>query len=602
MRKNFYLLLVAMATGIVLHAQKTTIDSLRAVVRQSPDKGALIKACIDLSARFNLSSLDENIEYARKGIDAATFKKDSVSIGKLFNNLGMAYYFKGSFDSGAFYYYKSVDIFSSKNERSSLASVYNDLAKLYRKIGPYSRAHDFYNKAMEIYRELKDKNGIATIYNESGVVYEYEGNYESAIKNYEASLEIRRQLKDDVGIAYSYSFLAGVYTVQKKFAEAEQYNTEALHIREKIKDSFTIALTYADFGSIYSVENKYNEAEESFLKSNVVAAAMGYKELLRTNYAGLSEVASAKGDYKKALDYFQKASDLKDSIYKTESSKQIEELSARYETAEKEKQIQQQQFQIQKRNYWIAAFAGLMVLSSLLAYSYYRRFQLKQQARLQKEILNQQELATKAVIEAEENERKRIAGDLHDGVGQMMSAARMNLSAIQSNLPFATEEQRNNFEKVVGLIDESCQEVRTVSHNMMPNALLKAGLASAIRQFIDKIDKHIIKINLYTEGLNERIDSNIEIVLYRVIQECVNNVIKHAQASQLDISIINEAAEISATIEDNGKGFDVSDTTKFNGIGLKNIQSRIAYLKGVVEWDSTPGNGTVVVIHVPVNK
>ncbi|HRI22766.1 MAG TPA: sensor histidine kinase, partial [Panacibacter sp.] len=363
---------------------------------------------------------------------------------------------------------------------------------------------------------------------------------------------------------------------------------------------FTIALTYTDFGSIYNAEKKYDKAEESYAKSNVVALAIGYPELLFNNFRELSGIASAKGDYKKSLEYLQKASAYKDSVYKTETSKQVEALSARYETAEKEKQIQQQNFQIRQRNYWITGILGLLLLGSLLAYSYYRRFQLKQQARLQTEILNQQEIATKAVIEAEEKERKRIAGDLHDGVGQLMSAARMNLSAIQGSLPFVSQEQKNNFEKVVNLIDESCNEVRIVSHNMMPNALLKSGLASAIREFIDKIDAHIIKVNLHAEGLGERIDTNIETVLYRVIQECVNNVIKHAKATQLDISLIKDHEGISATVEDNGSGFNSKDTAHFEGIGLKNIQSRIDYLKGTVEWDSSPGNGTVVAIHVPV--
>ncbi len=602
MRKKTCLLVAVILMAATTHAQKETIDSLRNIVHNSPEPDALISACINLSAQLNLSSFDENIEFARKGIDAAIKKNDSVSLAKLYRNLGMAHYFKGKFDSAAFYYYKCVDIFSSKKQLNSLASVYNDLGKLYRKIGPYSRAQDFYDKALRLYTQLKDKNGIATIYNEAGVLYEYEGKFDDAIKSYKASLELCKELNDDVGIAYSLNFIAGVYVQQKKFAEAEEYNTQALNIREKLKDSFTIALTYTDFGGIYSAEKKYDKAEESYAKSNKVAIALGYADLLRNNYSELSNIASAKGDYKKALEYFQQSAAYKDSIYKTETSKQVEELSARYDTAEKEKQIQQQQFEITTRNYWIAGISGLLLLGSLLGYSYYNRFKLKQQARLQTEILKQQDLATKAVIEAEEKERKRIAGDLHDGVGQMMSAARMNLSAIQSNLAFTSEEQRNNFEKVVGLIDESCQEVRTVSHNMMPNALLKSGLASAVREFLDKIDQHIIKISMFTEGLNERIDSNVETVLYRVIQECVNNVIKHSKAGELDISLIKDADGISATIEDNGKGFDVTDTDKFNGIGLKNIKSRIDYLKGTVEWDSTPGNGTLVAIHVPVNK
>lgn len=134
----------------------------------------------------------------------------------------------------------------------------------------------------------------------------------------------------------------------------------------------------------------------------------------------------------------------------------------------------------------------------------------------------------------------------------------------------------------------------------MPNALLKAGLASAIKEFIDKIDSRLLKINLHTEGLNERLESNVETVLYRVIQECVNNVIKHSGASTLDISLIKDSDGISATIEDNGKGFNTKSKEKFEGIGLKNITSRVEFLKGTIDFDSSPGNGTLVAIHVPV--
>ena len=159
--------------------------------------------------------------------------------------------------------------------------------------------------------------------------------------------------------------------------------------------------------------------------------------------------------------------------------------------------------------------------------------------------------------------------------------------------------KKKSFNKVVSLIDESCKEVRSVSHNMMPNALLKSGLASAVREFIHQIDTRVLKVNLYAEGLNERIDANIETVLYRVIQECVNNVIKHADANQLDISLIKDNDGIAATIEDNGKGFNSKDKTNFGGLGLKNIETRILFLKGTVEWDSQIGKGTLIAIHVP---
>lgn len=216
-------------------------------------------------------------------------------------------------------------------------------------------------------------------------------------------------------------------------------------------------------------------------------------------------------------------------------------------------------------------------------------------------LIKQQELASKAVMEAEENERQRIAKDLHDGIGQMMSAAKMNLSSFESAIRFADNDQKRSFENAMRLVDDSCREVRTVSHIMMPNALLKNNLSAAIHEFVDKLDNKSLEVHVYTEGLDERLDSNIELVLYRVLQECVNNVIKHAGASTMDISVTRDRNGIDATVEDNGKGFDVKGKEAFTGMGLKNIITRVEYLKGTIDFDSAPGRGTVVAIHIPVN-
>jgi signal transduction histidine kinase len=224
---------------------------------------------------------------------------------------------------------------------------------------------------------------------------------------------------------------------------------------------------------------------------------------------------------------------------------------------------------------------------------------LKKEAENQLRLRKSEELATKAVLEAEENERIRIASDLHDGIGQMMSVAKMNLSAIEDEIPFTDIDQKNKYLNAIALVDDSCKEVRIISHNMMPNALIKAGLANAVRKFLDDLHNRSIKINLYTEGLNERIDANTEIILYRIIQETVANVFKHANASVLDITLIKDPLCINIVIEDNGKGFELNQAKQKDGIGLKNIESRVNFLKGTIEWDSKIGKGTVVVINIP---
>ena len=185
----------------------------------------------------------------------------------------------------------------------------------------------------------------------------------------------------------------------------------------------------------------------------------------------------------------------------------------------------------------IIAIVATFVLSIFIAYLIYNRYRLKQDARLYQEVVLQQDLATKAVLKAEENERKRISGELHDGLGQMFSAVKMNLSALVDHIQFEDAHGKQMFEKTLSLVDESCKEVRVISHQMAPNILLKSGLATAVRDFIDKIDARKLKVNFSIFGLKERLDQNVEMVLYRVIQEAVNNVIKHAEANTLDIQL-----------------------------------------------------------------
>jgi signal transduction histidine kinase len=575
-------------------------DSLKSVINSSRAYPQRINAYLVYLDLYGFQNFDEALQLGAQGLELATKNGDSASVGQLKRAIGEAWYFKGNYDVAASYFYQSISLLEKINDKVKLANSYNALAKLYRKTRDLKRSLETYDKALALFRSINDSGGISMIYNESGVVFEYAKDYDKAIERYSASLHIDQRRNDLNGISYSLSNLAGVYTLQNKFAEAEKYLLQVLQIRKELKDTFALALSFSDLGSTYTSAGSYEKAKACLDTSDRIASKMGYRELLRSNYETLSEIAEKQGDYKLALAYFQKRSLLQDSIFGIEKTKQIEELNTRYETEKKERKIEDQQNKIARQNMLIASATGLVLLGALLGYAQYRRNQWKQEAKMQTAILKQQEEATKAVLEAEEAERQRIAKDLHDGVGQMMSAAKMNLSAYEAHTGFKTEEEKRSFNTIIQLVDESCKEVRSVSHNMMPNALLKNSLASAIREFIDKLDHKKLKVHLYTAGLDDRLDINVETVLYRVIQECVNNVIKHAAANTLDISIIREANEITATIEDNGKGFDTSDREKFEGMGLRNIRTRLEYLKGSVDFDSSPGRGTLVALHVPL--
>jgi signal transduction histidine kinase len=301
-----------------------------------------------------------------------------------------------------------------------------------------------------------------------------------------------------------------------------------------------------------------------------------------------------------ALQYYQKYSTVKDSIFNETKSKQITELNTKYQVEKKELTLKEQKLTILKKNYLLIGIITGALLLTLLGISYYRRMRLIEEKKSQEAVVKEQQKATIAVLQAEEKERKRVAAELHDGVGQMMSVARMHLSQFEELAIANGIEYKEKYDHLTDLIDDSCEEVRNISHQMMPNALLKQGLAKAVRNFITQVKNPKLSINLYTEGLDEDLPEYSSAMLYRIIQECVNNVIKHSEATSLDISLLRNETEIRATIEDNGKGFDISQNNYKEGIGLQNIRDRITFLKGEVEIDSKAGKGTLIAIYIPI--
>ncbi|RYF88599.1 MAG: sensor histidine kinase [Chitinophagaceae bacterium] len=363
--------------------------------------------------------------------------------------------------------------------------------------------------------------------------------------------------------------------------------------------------------SYYNIGGAYKNLKDTagaipwLNKALTLANVINEKEIIFKANESLAEVKASDNNYKQAYESLKVAVNANDSILSVGKTKIIEELITKYQTAEKEariktlhQQAQIQQFEIERRNVFLAVAGGVILVGSLIAYLIMNRRKLQERARIQEEINKQQDLAARAVLDAEERERRRIAGDLHDGVGQLLSAALMNLNGLFGKLKFDTE-QEIQASSTLALVNESYDEMRTISHQMMPNALLKAGLASAVKEFLSKIDQEKIKVSLETVGLNERLNEQTETVLYRVIQETVNNVIKHARASRLNIQLMKDADGVSVSIEDNGQGFDKKELIYSKGIGMSNILTRVEFLKGTVDVDTAPGKGTLIAIHIP---
>ncbi len=497
-------------------------------------------------------------------------------------------------------FYASLQHAESINDKDAIFKAYNNIGWAHMELEQFDKAIANLTLCIQVMKEINLGDRYATPYNNLASCYGSVGKPDSAYKYAQTGISIAQKITDYAAEANGYSIMGTFLSKEKSYEKALGNFEKAISIREKITDPFYIVSDLAEISDLQSKTGKTAEGIANGQKALDIALTSGIDAKLPMIYTALAHNYEKAGNYKEAAESYKKLYALKDSLYSKANPKALAEIQTKYETEKQERKIEQQEARIARQNYLFLGIAGIAMLTVLLIRSHYKRNKLRQEAMLKTALMKQQDMAAKAVLEAEENERQRIAKDLHDGVGQMMSAAKMNLSAFESEIQFTNNEQREAFGKIINLVDESCKEVRTVSHIMMPNALLKNNLGIAISDFAGKLSNKSLQVHVSAQGLDERMDSNVETVLYRVIQECVNNAIKHANATTLDISLIRDKDGISGTIEDNGKGFDTNEKEQYKGIGLKNIISRIEFLKGTVDFDSAPGRGTVVALHVPL--
>jgi two-component system, NarL family, sensor kinase len=546
---------------------------------------------------------DESMEYSRKAIALSEKTKNDRNLGIANINLANSYVEKGQLSEATPFIKKSLVIFEKIGFGKGVAICMNNLGSIALRQGKYEEAIEYYQKIITSAEKTKDMTSMGLYLQNIGTALSRSKQYEKALPYFEKAeaqknlllsekIEIykhRVELDSAVG-NYKSAFL---YQAKQRVLEDSIINVKKNNQISELKTKYETEKKEQQI-SILNTQNQLKGVELE--KSNL---ALNNKNLLvkQQSFALETQLLTLRNQ---DLAISNQQLEISEKDIKVRASElENEKKQAQIKTLDTENQLNR--LQVERKNIFLGILAGAFLLASLLGYLFYNRRKLQQEAKLQTEVAKQQELATQAVLDAEERERTRIAADLHDGVGQTIMALKMNLAGINDYIEFKNPKAKNVFEKALDLATESAKEVRSISHQMMPNALIKSGLASAIREFISKVEAPNLKINLNVSNLNESIEPNIEKVLYRVIQESVNNVIKHAQASQLNIQLSKNKNSIEATIEDNGVGFDLKGTD-YEGIGLKNIRDRVAFLKGNVDISSQKGKGTLLAIQIPMGS
>lgn len=640
-------------------AQTPLIDSLiKETNKTSIHDTIKIKLFGDIAWEYMSSDMDKALEYANKELSLSTKIKKDADIAQAESDIGSIYNRKSIFDTALIHYNKALVIRQKLKQDVKVAGIYTNIAtvlmrqskfeealsinfkslKLFEKFGDEVKqsislgnignlyyeleqnkpAEQFYRKSLALARKTKhlmtEGNDLVNI---GGIKFEYAVQQDSLVNKVELDSALIYFLEAETvllkinatyNLAAVYNNIGRIYSIKKEYKKALGFYENALEARIILEDKFGIGLSYMNLAEAERLLGNNNKNIEYLNKASELFLNLKNYLNLKQAYGKLAEAYELKKEYATSLKFHHLYSSYKDSIYNEDNAKQMAEMQTKYEVEKKDLELAKNKAEIETKekqayikNIIIVAIVVLMLLLAITGFLFYRKKQIEQQAQLDAEIASQKEIRTKAIIEAEEKERRRIAQDLHDGVGQLLSAAKLNLSNLDSKLTQQNDEQKTAMQNALTLVDDSVKEVRAVSHNMMPNTLIKLGLASAIREFITKLGNvPTLKVDLEIVGLDTRLDNQIETVLYRVIQEVVNNIIKHAKASHISMQLIRHQTELNVMIEDNGVGFDTNQLDNFEGIGLKGIQTRIEFLNGSVHFDSSVGRGTTVIIDVPL--
>ena len=639
--------------SLPIYAQdgREKIDSLEALLKKpSVSENELYFTYKGLSNAYLHTDHKKSLEYARMGIQLAQEKNNTCQIAEFYCMLGDIYYFSNHLDSTLYYYEQSLEML--KDAEKEEAANKNDIESLRLNLlknigvtnviyGKYDLALEHFLKALDIAEKNNEPDETMELYLNLASTYTRMSNYRQGEAYYLKVEKLAREINDSISLADAYQGLCSIYINKNDYPQALKYGEESWQILSALPNIQAYQMMYStreltdvwlkipDYEKALDYAQKTVEyARQTAVSSNLASALYmlsscylkqaNYKESekiafealatdttdIYTNYILYDNIAQANiwmGNAPKGIAYFGKTLNAIRAFSNKNFQSSLSEMEVKYETEKKEFQITS--LQKEKRLMTGLGIAGgAVLLLALTAFFLLWRWTVqkrrvsekqKQLAEQQLKQLEQEKqlVATQAVLDGETRERARLARDLHDGLGSILTGVKLNLLELKKGvgLEYAELEHFNN---AVGLLDRSVQEMRRVAHHLMPDSLSRFGLKPAVSDFCSDLPS--VQFAYY--GDESRLDPNLEVMIYRSIHELVNNALKHAGACKIMVQIIQESDRIAFTVQDDGCGFDPSAETE--GMGLQNIRTRVASYNGIIDIYSKTGEGTEVNVDI----
>ncbi|CAN5611979.1 sensor histidine kinase [soil metagenome] len=519
-------------------------------------------------------------------------------LGELYHqHYGYNKYSMDSYLNGLKYYSLMGDSLGYYNEHIVIGDYYTHDYFMQSYADKYLRkAQQYFERTHNIPKVIECRLGLANI------AQNKEPIPADLLTQLRQTERLSSQYKQAYSQAYAMNLLANTYSRVKKPDSADFFATKSLAMSRQLNVKWLIGLNYFYLGIVEQFRNHSTEAIANYQKSFKLAEAEHNLSMLRELSRHMADSYSRMGDDKNAYAASLKALDFTNQFYTSEQTKSIrlQELDSQIKTLAVEKQLIEEQSHNQHVLNSMLAIGLLISVLGVGALVFLRRQQkliAHQETVIARQQIRQLELKSlRAMIEGQEGERSRIARDLHDGLGIQLSRIKLFVEAHQEQLPLSVKEPLNQF------LDEACTETRLISNDLRPYALSTFGLMPALEDLVQKLNL-VNQTNLILEHYGEVPDLGDEasVMIYRVVQELLNNALKHADAQTITVQIMTSDETTLISVDDDGRGADFENIPP-KGNGIANINSRIAYLGGQVMWQSEVGKGTSVMISLPMQK
>ena len=612
------------------------VDSLETLLRDGQlSAHEKVRIYDELSWAYLGRNPEISVSYATAGIEFAERLNDKAMVATLYRNLGVAYYMWNRHDSAGVHLEQALELARKVGDEKLESRIYSALGNVHAITGKYKEALEYNLKAIPYVEGEGDQRSLGLLYSNIAGLYHKILNSEQARKYYTLAERIARETGDRHGLAGILVFRAEEameydkdQAVDYARQSAEIYRELGLAQSEAISlltvakayykhDDFKPALNYAEQAFRIAQEGNFGNAKADALiiisnihyyqkqyRESVIAARQAWEiDSTDTNIssniiANLVRANIHLGNAEEAGHFFDRYRKLLDERGSAEFQRALSEMEVKYETEKKELRINVLERQ-RKLYVGLGIAAGLVLLLTIVVLVIRHRLAVSKRQLAEQQIRQlekEKQLATmQAVLEGETAERSRLAKDLHDGLGSMLSVVKLNLPEVKRGAVLGAEELQR-FHQAIGLLDESIRELRRVAHHMMPESLLRYGLKVSLADFCNAIPS----VEFHYFGSDQRLDSKLEILIYRSAHELVNNALKHGAAMQINVQLVQEDDRISLTVQDNGQGFDPQIPT--SGMGLQNIRNRVETQGGVLHIYSSPGNGTEINLEFELEK